>query len=68
VSRERDLRGSVRAAREQAGGGVFRTDYAERGHQMAPTGACSVYWIRANYDRAQRMQPVVSDEKKTGVE
>src|SRR5277367_16596 len=35
---------------------------------MAPTGACSMYRMRANCERTQRMQPAVSDEKKTGVE
>jgi hypothetical protein len=34
---------------------------------MAPTGACSAYRMRHQLRRAQRMQPVVSDEKKTGV-
>jgi hypothetical protein len=69
VSRERALRGLVGAAREQAGCGLKHlgcSNYAGGGHQMAPTGACSVCRIRANCEHAQRMQ-LRSQMKKTGV-
>ena len=69
MSRKRDLRGPVGAAREQAGCGLKRlgcSNCARRGHQMAPTGACSASKIRANCERSE-CSPAVSDEKKAGV-